>query len=247
MQPDGKFVVVSLSDGQERLSATVEPEPSLQWIAVQRSNTQYILVASGPETDKLPDVMVQPIMSMAMPGVLVHGRVYAFDRQTGKPQWQTPAYVAQHGLPSDQPAEIPLLLFVRSMTKTRGSGASRWSCSVLALDKRDGRIVMEENNLHPSSTGQASGCEVTANPDQKTVTLTVYAQPHVKSVTIRLTDKPQPPAPPAQTGKMSSVSADKPAGIVENVIGDVINLIRVGPSALPADPFAPPPRIIRPR
>ena len=247
MQPDGKFVVLSLKDGGERMSATVVPEPSLQWISVQRSNAQYILVASGQITDPLPDISVQPIMSMTMPGALVHGRVYAFDRQTGKPQWQTPAYVAQHSLPPEQPAESPLLMFVRSMTTTRGSGASRWRCSVLVLDKRDGRIVMEENNLDPGSTGMASNCEVTANPDQKTVTLTVHGQPQVKSITIRLTDKPQPPAPPAQTGRLSSLSPDKPAGIVENVIGDVLRAMRAGPPVFPAaDPFAPPP-IIRPR
>lgn len=226
LKTDGQLSIVSLTDGQSRLAAQLEPEPSLAWLQVQRSRDQYIIVTGGPQIGG-GEILAQPIMNVTSQHALMNGRVYAFDRHTGKSQWPVPAYISQHGFPTDQPAESPLLLFVRNLNVQKVNN-NNWRASVLAIDKRDGRIVLENDDLNSSAPGNRAGmannCEINADVDEKTVTLTIYT-PQVKSLTLKLTDKPQPPAPPAQTGVMSSLTAGKPPGMVDGIIGAVIRAL----------------------
>jgi outer membrane protein assembly factor BamB len=222
LKTDGQLSIVSLHDGQSRLAAQLEPEPSLTWLQVQRSRERYIILTCGQQIGG-SEIMAQPITNMTSTHSLMNGRAYAFDRHTGKSQWPVPAYISQHGFPSDQPAESPLLLFVRNLN-TQKTNNNSWRASVLAIDKRDGRIVVENDDLNNTSSnraGMVNNCEITANAEEKTVTLTVYS-PQVRSLTLQLTNNPQPPAPPAQTGVLSSLTAGKPSGTVDGIIGAVI-------------------------
>jgi len=62
-------------------------------------------------------------LSTGFSAPLITGHLYAFDRATGKPQWQVPASIESFGLPLDQPTESPLLVFLRQVRPTRSVAA----------------------------------------------------------------------------------------------------------------------------
>ncbi|MCI0361162.1 MAG: PQQ-like beta-propeller repeat protein, partial [Planctomycetaceae bacterium] len=234
LEPGGNFTVVSLADGRVRFTSPLEPDRSLGNIHVFRSRQQYVLIASqeAATTESPPGYMVSPIGSnLGYQQNRIHGRVYAFDRRTGKAQWQVPAFVAFHGLMPDQPLESPLLFFVRNKVRATPASSSRQSGTVLCLDRRDGRIVWDSEAETESArqiTGSISACDVTADAAGGKVTLSVLLQQSVKNFTFQLTDKPTPPEPPAQTGDLSSRSVGDIAGTLDRSIEEAFDLINRG-------------------
>lgn len=220
MQPDGKLVIVSLADGQVKLNTTLQPEPKLMYLHVLRSKSQYLMQMEtiGDKGDVLPRVTVQPV-----PGGdtsrLVTGRLYAFDRATMKPAWQSPAYISQYGLPLDQPTELPIIVFLRQLVPTADAPSRETRSGVLVLDRRDGRMLLERDNIRIQQTNVY---HLVAKPAESFIELTLTTgrgSASGKVFTFKLTDDPTPPAPPAQTGAMSSQVAEGKSGNFFQAIG----------------------------
>jgi hypothetical protein len=232
LEPSGQFTIVSLATGAVRFAAPLAPESSLAWIHVIRSQSQYLLLASQQENNEpAAGILVQPLGTAGSQQTRLHGRVYAFDRESGKMQWPVAAFVAHHCLPGDQPTESALLFFVRNRTDTNRTSAPT-KASVLALDRRDGRIVYDSDNVGNT----ANSCDVVAEPTKDAVTLTLYSTA-LKTLAFRLTDKPTPPEPPARTGLMAIDAADKPPGALDRTVGVAIELLQRG--ILPPRPPIP--------
>jgi hypothetical protein len=229
-----------------QFASPLAPEPALSFIHVIRSSRQYVLITSQEMTDSPDGTVVHPVTTLGgSQQNRVHGRVYAFDRRTGKSQWQVPAFVAQHCLPPDQPSESPLLVFVRNRTRSSG-GASGRSGSVLCLDRRDGRIIWDSDDETASERrilGQVNYCLIEADPAKRAVTLSVQSPPTGRNITVQFTDEPVPPQPPAQTGEMSSKSVGSLSGVVERSIDAAFELLNRGINpARQLPPGAPIPR-----
>lgn len=242
MQPDGKFVIVSLVDGTVKLDTRLEPEPKLMYVHVLRSAAQYFVQMETiiDQKDMLPKTSVQPL-----PGgdtsKLVTGRLYAFDRATMQPAWPSPAYISQYGLPLDQPTELPLLVFLRQLVPTADAPSRETKTGVLVLDRRDGRVLLERDNIRIQ---QANVYQVVGSAAERIVTLTLLTGRGAASgkvFTFKLTDDPTPPAPPAQTGAKSSHVADGAGGNFFQAIGRAL-----GTSARPESPDDVLPRTIGP-
>jgi hypothetical protein len=254
LEPGGTFTIVSLASGQVRFAAPLDPERSLAYIHVLRSRQQYVLIASqeAANSESPPGYMINPIgASVGNQQNRIHGRVYAFDRRTGKSQWQTPAFVAFHGLLADQPLESPLLFFVRNKVRATPASSSRQTGSVLCLDRRDGRIVWDSENETESARqipGPVSACDPVADLTKKSITLTVLMQQSVRTFTFLLTDSPKAPEPSAQTGDLSSETVGDLAGTLDRSIEGAFDLINRGleparamlPGSRRALPVAPP-------
>jgi hypothetical protein len=233
LEPSGQFTVVSLATGEVRLGVPLEPEPSpLAWIQVIRSSDQYLLLASQENTEQT-GIMVQPMTTAGNQQTRMHGRVYAFERASGKLQWQTPAFIANHCLPADQPTESPLLLFIRNRSSSNQT-TSTTKASVLALDRRDGRIVYQSDD----AANQVNNSDCVVDPTKETVTLTLYSNTS-KSFAFKLTDQPTPPQPPAQTGGAASTTAGQPRGRVDRSIGTAIDALNRGLIVPPPERRAP--------
>ena len=246
LEPGGQFTVISLATGELRFAVPLDPEPALDYIQVQRSSDQYILMTTQNNPSPPPGLLTEPIPTANSPQARVHGRAYAFARATGKLQWQVPGFVAMHCLPIDQPAETPLLLFVRNQTNV-GGGRTTQSVSVLCLDKRDGRVVFDGPVTQNGTTAsKASHCDIIADPVKRTVTLALITQPSPCSLVFQVTDKPFPPQPPAQTGEVASETAGQPAGTVDPSIGRAIERINRGQNADGLFPAPPPIRGVAP-
>ena len=228
LEPGGQFTIVSLKDGRELLSQKPHDlqhlgDNHLQSIVVLRSEHQYLLLANQNPTDADRSFSASPLPSGGVQGQTIHGQLLAFDRQTGQPQWPVSAFIAHHGLSLDQPGDAPVLFFVRRLSMTRqGAEASRNSTSVLAIDKRDGRILFNDEGF----LADAIQSDVIADPATGTVSFTVSSYRDSRKLTLHLTDQPTPPQPPAQTGARSSLTAGKMAGQVDHAAAHVIEALQ---------------------
>jgi outer membrane protein assembly factor BamB len=229
LEAGGQFSVVSLATGRMLFSAPLAPEPDLAWINVFRSEDQYLLLASHEKEPPSRSGLTPLPASISMQQRGMHGRSYAFNRATGKLEWQSPAFVSHHYLPPDQPAQSPLLLFVASRQAN-----NKMTTAVLAIDRRTGRSVYEQD-----LNGHASTAEVTVDPVKQSVTLALIGQTN-RSLNFLFTDRPLPPQPPAQTGEMASSSAGQPRGNVVKSLGAAIDLFKRGSEGLFGPPEAPP-------
>jgi len=202
LQPDGRFELLSLADGEVRIEAKLDPEPEFAtaglgeaYIHLMRSSDQYLLLTHTPVTHTTAGVTItsSPDGTFAP---MFHGRVYAFDRQTGEKQWPAPAYIDRYALPLDQPVELPVLTFLRHVRKTERGRPTRMQTDALCIDRRDGRILLKKEG----AATQTGTYEVVGDPSKKTVSLLLPS----KRYTMQFSDEPRPPEPSAQTGTASS-------------------------------------------
>jgi hypothetical protein len=196
----------------------LDSQSSLAWIQVLHARDQYVLLASQESGAPQP-AAVQPLpIANSSQQNRMHGRVYAFHGETGKLQWQVPAFVAHHALPPDQPLESPLLFFAGTR-----QGNNNLATAVLVLDRRTGRSVYESDQ----KGAMAVTCDIVASLPDQTVTLSLIGQSN-RAISFHLTDKPQPPQPPAQTGQMASSEAGQPPGTVDRTIEAAMGAINRG-------------------
>jgi hypothetical protein len=182
---------VAIDDGAVRVDQQLEPETSLQALYVLRGLDQYIVTASVPYSTNSTSTRYYTVLSVDL-CPFVTGRVYAFQRATGKPQWSAPATVAQYGLPLDQPADSPVLVFLRHITtrQSRTSPQPSTRASVMILDRRTGRLIHRDDEL----VNNISGYEFISEPETRTVNIQLTAN----QLKLEFTDEPIPPEPPAQ-------------------------------------------------
>lgn len=210
MQPTGELTILSLRTGQVTLQQSLDPVPGLAYLYVQPSSEQYLVLAGLPVSPMQRLSIMNP--SAATP--VVQGRLYAFNRRNGQLQWPTAADIEQYAVPLVQPAESPVLVLLRNITYR--APQNRQTGSILCIDKRDGRVLLSEDDL----PRQISAYQVTANPGANEVQIGLNGQAY----SLRFTDKPQPPAPPAQTGDAASLPNPFTANRVRQWAGSVVDV-----------------------
>ncbi len=188
MQPGGELAVIELATGEDRFTAQLEPQKDLSALFVLRDSQRYVVVANGT-----PQAVTTKRRVQAAPigyhSQLISGRVYCFD-SSGRELWPGSALIRDYGLPLDQPAESPVIAFLRHETPTSGNVPRRTQTALLCLDKSDGRLLVDTAEI-PAQTGMY---ELVATPATGAVELQLQG----KSFKLNYTEEPRPPQPPAQ-------------------------------------------------
>jgi len=162
LEGQGNFTVVALPGGETRLTATVDPSPSLSDAIVLRSADHYVLIANHAVAKARP--MISHPYPIPLP---VNGRVYGFDRKTGRRLWATD--VTDQALDVGQPAGLPVLLFFGSFQKQQGTRITS-RLSMLCLDKRSGKVLHRKE----STGGGASAYRIQADPEKHRIEVRNY-------------------------------------------------------------------------
>jgi outer membrane protein assembly factor BamB len=185
MQPNGRFVIRSLDSPEVRITASLEPEPNLETLHVMRSQDQYLVLA-GRQATVEPNSSAASIRSVTIgsPVPMLTARLYGFDRATGELSWDNPVSIDHYGYHEAQPTESPILLFLRHYTPKVEKGTPRQHTSVLCLDRRDGRVLVEKDDINSLTYT----FDLIANRADQTVTVALSTKPFA----IKLTDKPLP-------------------------------------------------------
>jgi len=199
----GAFAILDLESGKPQLEAKLEKESSLSGIYVMRSSRDYTLMTAGPIQTTRPDYRIEPALTSNQ-APLVNGRMYVFDRATGEQAWQSPARIDHFGAPLDQPTESPVLVMLRHVRSTARASRYRRRTSILILDKRDGRPILQDDAV--STETHAYQVKIDRAKNQVLVML-----PGAKTYRVQLTDEPTPPAPPLQAAAVKVPKA--PAGV----------------------------------
>lgn len=196
----GTFQLIDISSGDVMLSQQVLSEPTLRRIFVFRSRDHVILVtdryaAQPGRRGPRGRFSVSSIYDQDYP--IVTGRVYVFDRETGRPVLPVPAEVDQQGLAVCQPVELPVLGFV-CHTRAGGGQGNRTNISVLLMNKATGSSI---EPLEPSSK--------LFFPDATTTRFRMYREAEDSNVLmvdmanhrvrLEFTDEAAPPEPPADS------------------------------------------------
>jgi outer membrane protein assembly factor BamB len=231
MEPSGKFTLVSLEDGKPVIDTQLAAPKSLQSIQVLASADQYLLFTNSSFREN-GSVTYQP------PGIpeapLVNGHVYAFHRDTGKQMWPSPAYVEQWGLPLDQPTGTPVVLLMRREVRT--SGQQRNVLAVMCLDRRDGSLIFEKNDLAANAGTANDKYTLEANPTASAVDLVL---PYIR-ISLNFTDQPEPPQPPIEAVTVGDGGVVNPglqaAGALFRVLGGAPPPVQFVPPVAPALP-----------
>jgi len=183
LQPDGGFTLLALPDGKPLVQQKLEAEAALASIFLMRTSEGYLLITNGAARGE-PHVALQPIP--AAPNNIVSGRMYAFDRETGKPLWPKPVPLSQQGLLLSQPRSLPALVFARQLHTVSPVNQREAKMSVMCIDKRSGRVLYKNDDL-PGST--IASFEIAGDPVAHTVTVSLPAQ----SIKLSFTDEPLAP------------------------------------------------------
>jgi outer membrane protein assembly factor BamB len=164
LEPEGRFVIIDLESGEDRVKATLEEEEALSGIYVLASSQHYILVTNTPVTQTDPETHISPAPSGYF-SPLVNGRAYAFDRETGKSVWAEPVDIDRYGLPLQQSSELPTVVFLRQIRKTENGRSKGIATSMLCLDKRSGKVLYQSDDI----STQTRAFEMVGNPDDRTI------------------------------------------------------------------------------
>jgi len=224
MQPDGKFSLISLADGTRQIEEQLEPDRNLQNIYYLRSADCDILVTNHPPG--MPRQNSSPqYFSPDISRPEINGCVYAFDRKQGKRMWPGPVRLAGQSLSLDVPSELPVLVFTRTVAGITSGRPIQPHSSVLCIDKRNGRLVYEDENLPQL----ANIVEVSGDLTDKTVGTQIQGQ----AFTLKFTGNPVPPEPPYQSDSFEKPVTSK-AGAVLRALGEAL-----GPAFQQANPLQP--------
>jgi hypothetical protein len=120
---------------------------------------------------------------------IVNGRVYVFDRETGKSLLPVPAEVDRQGLALHQPVELPVLGFVSHVRESSRQG-QRNNMEVLVLNKATGSTI-ERATIRDATTTRF---RMYRNPQDADVLLIDMANHRVK---LEFTEEAAAPEPPA--------------------------------------------------
>lgn len=217
LQPDGRLIVRSLRRAEPVFEARLSPEANLRSVHVLGSQDQYLVATNRVDQIPANHPPIQ-IRSITTGGEvpLVTGQLYAFDRRTGQPSWPAPVAIDRFGLPMDQPSETPVLLLLRQFTPAAAQGPRREQTSILCLDRRDGKPLLDK----PDIPSQTNAFELVADRRKQSVTIGLPAKTFViklsDSAASAVPDAPSPaPAPvekpPEQTPPAQPENA-KPNG-----------------------------------
>jgi hypothetical protein len=230
VEPNGKFTLLNLDDGRVLIETPLEAEKSLQSIYVLPADDQFLLFTNSTYRENGAVAYQVPAIPDAP---LVNGRVYAFERASGKSLWPSPAILEQWGLPLDQPTGTPVVLLMRRELRVSGGSAQRNVLGVLCLDRRDGSLIFQKGDAAPSANAGNDKYTLEADPISNAVKLIL---PNA-GIDFTFTAEPVPPQPPFHAAAIGAAGA---RNLAREILGAVIPAVGGAPG-LPA--AVPPPPV----
>jgi outer membrane protein assembly factor BamB/tetratricopeptide (TPR) repeat protein len=212
----GRFSLVRVSDGVALVDREkVASERALLDIHVMPMENVYLLMTNTPATGSSAN---ESNISPAPGGILdqlVNGRLYGFDRLTGKRIWG-PIKIEMQGLHLRPPTQLPAIAFVRHV---QTNGQQDTKTSALCVDVRNGRKVYENDKVLPQ---QITNFEVVGDRNAGTMAL----QFPNRTITLVFTDKPLPAEPPVEAPRKKNDAAKAVGERLRDVIEGAIEPLK---------------------
>ncbi len=193
--PDGAFKLLRITDGQPLVNEALEEERRVNDIYVLPSRDQYTLLITHTVPPKQRRQISPVSGSYNNPSVVVNGKLYGFDRRTGKQLWDKPYEIENQGMMLRQPADLPVLVFLCQNNET--GRPARKQGNLLCIDKRTGRVAHQESFPTSDALG---GMRATGDAAKRTVNVSTTG----KSVELEFTAAPPPAEAPDAAGDLQA-------------------------------------------
>ena len=196
LEPGGHFVLVDLADGHSiaDVQLKVRAGMTVTNLLVLRMGDQYIvLVQDRSAGNNNGNEMAQPPQG-ALGCSCAAARIYALDLQ-GKLAWPEPADVDQECFLARPNPRLPVLVFC-SFNRELNGNQNRVRTALVAVDRRDGRIVCDKNEVGPMSPMGWMTLDIEGDPGDRTVRL----RSSTENVVLNFSDRPAGPAVRRATG-----------------------------------------------
>jgi outer membrane protein assembly factor BamB len=180
MEPEGRVQILNMADGRPLVDEKVTPvtavlsdkstRVSLAEIFLLGSRDHFVLVANSVSQHDIAVNAVHPVPFGGNSHPMnprVHGRLYGFDRATGKQLWSVEA--TRQGILLEQPSELPIVFLASSTYEQNPQVQGRVppTLNLLILDKRTGRAIHSKQ----SSVGTLSYVDLVGDPEKKIIDL----------------------------------------------------------------------------
>jgi len=194
-EPEGRFVLLNIADGKKLIDAQLDAERKISEVYVFPSRDQYNLLVTHT-VDRRRRSLISPVSgSYNNPAAIVNGKLYGFDRATGRKLWDKPYEIENQGMLLKQPTELPVLMFLCQNNENGRPG--RKQANLLCIDKRTGRAAYNES--FPISDTLV-GMKMTGDAAKRSVTVSTVG----KTVELQFTDEPVAPEPPDAAGDLQA-------------------------------------------
>ena len=213
LEPGGHFVLVALADGRTiaDLQLALRPHVPVTDLVVTRMGDQYIVLAHDNRVlgNDNEEQRMQPPQGMFCYPVR-RARIHAIDLK-GKLAWPAPVDVDHQQFLLSQPGRLPVLVFAVFRYDNRSRQVPMWRTSLVAVDRRDGRIVYDKD-LRGRMNGM--GVEIRGDPAEKNVRVVTNNE----IVNLTFTDKPVR----IETAERHSTGVRKPGGKLGEALLDAV-------------------------
>lgn len=193
LEPNGSFVVFSLATGSESLATQLPEEQEITGLHVVSGPDQYYVVAArngtsrarAENTTTINYTALQTFDGLNYPP-LSDGRIHAVNCLDGTLLWPEVPEFRGYSLVDLQPAASPVLLLARKVQRTQNSGgrgrSSTTTQGLMCIDKRNGRIVFQQDTLRDDQGGFSQSIDNERN--------IVAIEAPSSTVTLQFTDQP---------------------------------------------------------
>ncbi|HUG93549.1 MAG TPA: PQQ-binding-like beta-propeller repeat protein [Planctomycetaceae bacterium] len=173
LEPDGRFRLLSLADGEVLIDDQLAADPGVASIHLRRSLDRWLLLTYNPAREAAaPQGNVRVMAAAAAFGqAMVNGAVHAFDVETGRQAWTCPLG-RLYGLDLSQPEQSPVLALASgpqqvvppAAVRRAGNLFAQAQYSLALIDTRTGEMIHEE-------TGplQSAPFEVVLDPAERRI------------------------------------------------------------------------------
>jgi outer membrane protein assembly factor BamB/tetratricopeptide (TPR) repeat protein len=200
IEPSGRLMIIDLRTGKILSETKVKLDAKPQSInLIQMANRMIVVVDTAKRFGRPQATEVYRPLSGFDSKRIESAKLFAFDRQ-GTSLWnEFPGGVTaeKQYIPTHQPPRLPILTLV-SLKKDPKKKTGRWLASLMVIDIRNGRTLIEKNVS--SASHYQYNLRVTGDPTTQQVNLSLGQ----KEFTFTFTDQPIGPATAQPTAQVNS-------------------------------------------
>ena len=217
VEPTGDLTLLDVEAERVVFRTRLSDMPTgLQQVQVMPWQDRYMVLVGRAETPEEQRQLERMGAIGPLPGMpgrelpqVVTGSLWAVDRDSGDMLWPVPATILRHSLQRHQAAELPVMLFARSIQPAREPDRPR--LSLLCIDKRTGQAVYVDDRFSGRSPARPDtmmlGCAISGDPTTHTISFT-HGSRDMPDLQLEFGGQPAAPRPPFQAAAPPSSGAD---------------------------------------
>ncbi|WP_428303982.1 PQQ-binding-like beta-propeller repeat protein [Lacipirellula sp.] len=180
----GRVVILDGTNGETLVDYQTPDALRADELHLRVGQDDFLLLVRGPASMNRGPTM----QGFTPDSPVIDGVAMLFSRHSGEMRWNRPAEIEQQAYTSNQPVDLPFILFSGRLTREGNTGQQT---AMLVLDKATGRAIMRRDDL-PMNNGGMVLARISDAAQHQAVIETAG-----KTFLLQFTDQRRPPEPPS--------------------------------------------------